>query len=143
MSQNTNDVNTDNTNTTNITDIDTTDTDTTTTDTTTTTTVKAQRPKKASISKGVKKGVKRPLRRLEVVKLKSLSKEFTRRLESHKLSVVRLENLVKRYYDEIEHRVKAGDFELDQERVESSMEVVEEVCAVDGTNGRIPSGDDM
>ena len=130
MSQNTN--NTDNINTTNITNIDTTDTDTTTT------TVKAQRPKKASNSKGVKKGVKRPLRRLDAVKLNTLSKEFTRRLDSHKLSVVRLENLVKRYSDEIAHRVKAGEFELDQERAESSMDVVEEGCA-----SGVPGGDEM
>ena len=51
----------------------------------------ASRGKKASNSKGVKKGVKRPLRRLDAVKLNTLSKEFTRRLDSHKLSVVRLD----------------------------------------------------
>ena len=71
--------------------------------------------------KGVKQGVKRPLRRLQQGKLQELSVEFKRRLDNHKASVVRLELLVKRYADEQMYRNQAA-------RDGEEETVIETVC---------------
>ena len=90
-------------------------------------TVRPKKTRAAGAPKGVvKRGVKRPLRRVALAKLTELSTEFARRLDNHKLSVVCLEKLVTRYMLKFKHR---------QEDVEAGASSSPETSTVDEEAG--------